>query len=306
MGTAHVIVGSGPTGQTTAKLLASRGEEVILLNRSGRGENIQGVQRQAVNASDQAAMQQAAHNAAVIYNCANPIYTKWVTDWPPLANSILNAAKTSGAVLVTLSNLYGYAPPTRPMVETDPLNATSVKGQVRAKMWHDALAAHRNGDVVVTEARASDFIGAEFDKRYHTGTRITDPIRAGKTVNILGNPDVDHSWTSINDVAATLVELGSNEKAWGKAWHVPTAEPLTQREVIQRLAELVEADPPKIRPAPDALVTVMGWFQPIMRELKEVLYQFDRPFVVDSSAATNVLGLKPAPIEESLRLTVGL
>lgn len=306
MGNTHVIVGSGPTGQTTAKLLASYGEQVILINRSGSGEAIQGVKRMAIDANDQAALQQASANAAVIYNCVNPIYTSWVTDWPPIANSILNAAKKSGAVLVTLSNLYGYAPPTRPMVETDPLATTTVKGQVRVKMWQDALEAHNRGDVAVTEARASDFIGTVLGETSHMGSRVTVPLKAGKTVNILGNADVAHSWTAMNDVAATLVELGSNSNAWGKAWHVPTADPLTQREILERMGSMVGVDNVKIRTAPAALVTVMSLFQPMMRELKEMLYQFEQPFIVDSSAVTETFGLKPAPMEDSLRLTLGL
>ncbi len=305
MGNAHVIVGSGPAGTTTAKLLSSLGEQVILLNRSGQGPSVEGVQRKAIDATDQEALQSVAADASVIYNCANPAYTRWVSDWPPLADSMLNAAKTSGAVLVTLSNLYGYAPPTRPMLETDELDSTTVKGQVRAKMWLDALDAHRRGDIRATEARGSDFVGAPLGASYQMGERVTSPLKKGKTVNILGDPDMAHSWTAIDDVAATLVELGSNPKAWGNPWHIPTAEPLSQRKIISQMGEMAGVSTVNVRSAPAALLTVMGWFQPIVRELKEVMYQFDSPFVVDSSAATTAFGLKPASLEESLRLTLG-
>ncbi len=305
MNNEHVIIGSGPTGQATARLLVSRGEQVVIINRSGSGDSIAGVQRLACDAANKDSLRSATGGATVIYNCANPSYTSWPTDWPPLADSILNAATHAGARLVTLSNLYGYAPPTRPMVETDPLTATSVKGRVRADMWLAAKAAHDAGDVEVTEARASDFFGAALGPSVHMGDRVTSALKAGKTVDVLGDPDAPHSWTAIDDVATTLVELGSNPAAAGLAWHVPTAAPLSQRELITQMGHVAGLENVKIRKTPPALLKVLGWCQPVIRELEEVMYQFEQPFVLDSSAAIEQFNLKPAPLAESLAKTMG-
>ena len=301
----HFIIGTGPTGEATAKLLAQRGDPVTLVNRSGQGTAIAGVQRLALDASDSNALRAATIGAAVIYNCANPSYTTWPTAWPTLASSILNAAKHAEARLVTLSNLYGYAPPSKPMVETDPLVTPTIKGQVRAAMWNEAKKAHDAGDVVVTEARGSDFIGAELGTAFQMGERVTGPLKKGKKVYVLGNLDVPHSWTAIADVAATLVELGANEKAWGRAWHIPTAEPLTQRQIINRLADIAGVGRASVSSAPKLMLKLMALFQPTIRELDEIMYQFEEPFVVDSQAAQDTFGLQPTPIEESLRLTIG-
>ena len=300
----HIVIGAGATGTATAKLLASTGAQVKVVTRSGSGPDIVGIERVAADATDQQRLTQLAAGAHAIYNCANPPYNRWTKDWPPLAASLLGAAEATGARLVTLSNLYGYAPPTEPMRPSDPLNATSVKGRVRAQMWHDALEAHRAGRVQVTEARASDFIGPDVGESAHMGDRVVPRLLKGKSVSLLGNADLPHSWTAIDDVARTLVTLGRDDRALGRAWHVPTVAPLSQREMVHRMCELAGVDPVKVSTVPTALVRLAGVFVPVMRELPEVLYQFTAPFIIDSSETTEVFGLEPTPLDETLRLTL--
>src|SRR6516225_2568439 len=159
----HLVIGAGVIGGRVAQLLAERGERVSVVSRSGAGPA--NVTRVAADARDAEAMTRLAEGAGVIYNCVNPPYHRWPTDWPPIAASVLSAAESSGAVLVTLSNLYGYGPraggydPAHPMTEQTPLAATGPKGRVRARVWQDALAAHRAGRVRATEVRAADFVG---------------------------------------------------------------------------------------------------------------------------------------------------
>ena len=137
----HVIVGKGPVGTTTADLLAAHGHRVRVLSRSG-GTSTDAIEHRRVDAADAGALAAAAHGAAALYNAVNPAYHRWATDWPPVAAALLTAAERTGAVLVTMSNLYGYGRPSGPMTPETPLAATDTKGVVRARMWADARAAH--------------------------------------------------------------------------------------------------------------------------------------------------------------------
>lgn len=299
----HVIVGAGPVGTTTARLLAEQGHEVHLVSRSGTAADHPGVRAVAADGSDAAELTRLAHGADALYNCANPPYHKWVTDWPPLAASLLSAAEATGAVLVTMSNLYGYGPLDHPMTEEDPLAATAEKGRVRARMWEDALAAHRAGRVRTTEARASDFFGPGVTGS-HLGERVVPRVLAGKPASVIGNPDVPHSWTYVPDAARALVTLATDERAWGRPWHVPTNPPLSSRQAVDAIGRAAGITTTRVKALPGWVLAVGGVAVPILRELREVAYQFDRPFVVDSSAMAATFGLTPTPMDEAVAATV--
>jgi nucleoside-diphosphate-sugar epimerase len=300
---AHAVIGAGPVGWTTALLLADAGHDVRIITRDGNGPDHRHIDRICADAADPAALEQAAAGAAVLYNAASPPYRRWASDWPPLAASVLSAAETLDAVLVTVSNLYGYGPVDHAMIETDPLAATTTKGRVRAQVWRDALEAHQNGRVRATELRSSDYFGPRV-LMSQLGERIIPKLMAGKAVRVLGNPDVPHSWTYITDVARTLTVLGSDERAWGHAWHTPTNPPLSQREMITALSRTANGESVKVRTVGPLAVKALGIFVPDLREVTEIHYQFDASFVVDSTAAQTTFGLEPTPLSEALNETI--
>jgi nucleoside-diphosphate-sugar epimerase len=283
----------------TAGALVDAGHEVVVVNRSGSGPDRTGVTRVACDASDPVALAAVAARAEALYNCANPPYHRWPELWPPLAASLLEAATRTGAVLVTMGNLYGYGPVDHPMHEDDPLAATGTKGRVRAAMWAEALAAHRAGRVRVTEARASDFYGPGVVETSFFGRNV-DRLLVGRKVRILGDPDAPHSWTYVPDVGRTLAVLGTDERAWGRPWHVPTGPPVSQRRLSVRFCEVAGAPAARIGVVPPAALRVAGLVSPQLRELQETRYQFDRPFVLDSSACTRAFGIEPTPLDEGL------
>jgi nucleoside-diphosphate-sugar epimerase len=300
--TKHVIVGAGPIGSGAARLLAERGDQVTLVSRSGSGPTVAGILRVRADATDAAALTDLAAGAAVLYNCASPPYHRWVNEWPPLAHALLAAAERSGAVLATVSNLYGYGRVDGLITESAPLNPHGPKGRVRAQMWRDALLAHQAGRVRVTEIRACDFIGP--DAQSHLGARVVPRVLAGKGVQILGSTDSLHTWTYVDDVARLLVTVGTDERAWGRPWHVPSNPPRTQREAVDDLARAAGVAPVKVAAVPPVLLRAMGLFNPIIREVPEVAYQLQQPFVMDSSAAQNTFGIQPTPWPEVLAATV--
>jgi nucleoside-diphosphate-sugar epimerase len=298
----HVIVGSGLIGSTTAGLLAGAGEKVRILTRRGTGPEHPAIERVAADATDTARLRELTAGAAALYNCANPPYHRWPTDWPPLHQAMLGAAEATGAVLVITSNLYGYGPVDRPMTEDMPLAATSVKGRVRAEMWRSALTAHEAGRVRVTEARGSDYLGPGAQSML--SERVVPGLLAGKTVQVPANLDAPHSFTYTADMARTLVTIAADERAWGKPWHVPSNPPMTVREVTAALARIAGLPMPKVTRVPDWLLWTAGVFVPGIREFREVAYQFREPFVLDSSLATRTFGLEPTPMDEALRATI--
>jgi len=311
MSESSLVIGAGVIGSLVARMLAERGDRVTVVSRRGTGPA--GVTRVAADAADAAAMARLAEGAAVICNCVNPPYHRWPADWPPIAASVLGAAERSGAVLVTLSNLYGYGPAARslgvgaydqahPMTEATPLAATGRKGQVRARVWQDALAAHQAGRVRVAEVRAADFVGPGAESAL--GERILGRVRQGKSVSVLGRADRAHTWSFTEDVAQMLVVAGTDPRAWGRAWHVPSNEPRSQRQAIDDFAQAAGVGGVRVGTLPPVLMRGLGLVWPLMRELRETEYQFRDDFVMDSSAAQATFGLKPTPWEEIVAVTV--
>jgi len=296
----HVIVGAGTIGSATASLLAADGERVRLITRSGSGPDHPLIERMAADATDAATLSRLTAGATALYNCANPPYHMWPTDWPPLASALLAAAESSGAPLVITGNLYGYGPVDRPMTPDLPLAANTVKGKVRVRMWNEALAAHRAGRIRVTEARASDFVGL----RHSLLEMVLPALRSGRTARLATPLDVPHSFTYTGDVARTLVTLARDGRAFGRAWHVPSPPPVTAREFVQRAAAVGGFREPKLARYPDPLVRMSSWFNPFTREFLEMRYQFERPFELDSTETQQVFGLRPTALDDALRATL--
>jgi nucleoside-diphosphate-sugar epimerase len=294
----HLVVGAGEVGSQVASLLADAGLDVVLVTRTGSGPGLSGIRRVAADARSTDALLAAAPDAVAIYNCANPQYTEWPKDWPPLATSFLRYAEKTGAVLATCSNLYVYGPVTIPMTEDLPLNTQGIKGRIRAQMWLDAKAAHYSGRIRATEVRGSDYIAPGPNSRL--GQRVMPNILKGKSVQLLGGLDHTHTWTAPIDVARTLISVAASEIAWGKPWHVPSNAPRTQREAIADIANAAGVQPVKVSSIPTPLFKALGLVNPLLRELRETSFQFERPFVLDDSAARNSLGLTPTPWKEVL------
>lgn len=298
----HVIVGAGPVGSTTARLLADRGEAVRLVTRSGSGPDHTCIERVAADATDADRLSELSRGAVALYNCANPPYHRWDVDWPPLASSLLTATERSGAVLAITGNLYGYGPGASPMREGDPPAATDVRGKVRTRMWNDAVAAHEAGRIRVTEVRASDFVGPGVTQS-HLGETMLHPVLAGKAARVVGDPDTLHSWTYVPDLARALVALAGDARAWGRPWHVPTNPTVSQRAALTAIAAAVGAPTPRLKPAPGWLLRAIGIVSKEARGLGEMAYQFESDFVLDSSLTETTFGLAPTPWSEVVEAT---
>lgn len=298
----HVVFGAGTIGRGVAAELVGRDEAVLLVSRSGTGPHVAGAVREAADASEPARVRELTGDATAIYNCMNPPYHRWQVEWPPLADNLLSAAEASGAVLVTVSNLYGYGPVAGPMTEDLPLAAPGPKGRVRAKMYDDALAAHRAGRIRMVEIRSSDYLGPAAESVLQA--RAFPRLLEGKSVSLIGAADVEHTFTYTRDVATLVVAAAFDPDSWGRAWHTPSHPPRTQRQVVTELAEVAGVDVPRVSVIPNVAVRAVGLFVPMLRELQETRYQFVEPFVMDSSAAQEHFALVPTPWPDILEATV--
>ena len=300
MSSLHVIFGAGPAGLATMEALQRRGLQVRMVTRSSKPALPAGVELLHGDASDPGFAIEASKGAAVVYQTLNAPYHQWAELFPALQRAVLAGARASGARLVTLENLYGYGAVDVPMTEDLPLRPTSEKGKVRAAMTRELLDAASEMEIAI--ARASDFFGPRVTESA-LGERAITPILAGRSAQVVGDPDRLHAFTYMPDLGETMATLGTRDEAVGQVWHVPTTSSWTTRKAIEHIAHIAGVRP-RVSAAPKALLWLLGWFQPPVREVIEMLYQFERDFELDSSHFTETFGLHATPMEQALGETV--
>lgn len=301
----QLVLGAGPVGRATAGLLVEQGHRVILASRSGTGPEVPGAERVALDAADPAAVIAAATGAAVIYNCLNPVdYTQWEDVWPPLHRAMLAATEETGALLAVVSNLYMHGPqkPGSVLTPDSPQDGPDHKGKLRGALDAEILRRHREGRIRAVIVRASDYVGPGIGDN-GMGTRLVPTALAGKRAMFLGNPDLPHSWTDVQDVAATVVAAAADESAHGRVWFAATNPPRTQRELLSEVVAGAGRPPVKMSALPDWMLAVAGWFVPFLKEVRGVGYQFTGPWVIDSSETERELGVRPTPWPQVLERT---
>ncbi len=299
----HVVFGaSGGLGGAVVRALHKQGRQVRGVNRGDYKDAPEGVELLKADASNADEAKKACEGASVVYHCANALYTDWERLFPPLTDNIIEGSAAAGAKLVFGDNLYMYGPVMGPMYEDLPSAATSRKGKVRARMARDVLAAHRSGKVRATIGRASDFFGPGVTNAA-MGDRVFAAALKGTSIDLLGDIDAPHTYTFIDDFARVLISLGERDEALGEVWHAPNAPAITTRQFVQKVLELTRTDP-KVRVAPKLVLNLMALFNPMMREVKEVVYQFEGPFIVDHSKYEKKFGAQVTPLDDAIEQTV--
>jgi len=299
----HVILGTGPLGQSIMRSLLKRGHSVRMISRSGKANVPQGVEIMAADLTDAKTVAQVTKSAVAVYQCAQPAYTRWPEEFPGFQRSIVEGVSTSGAKLVVAENLYMYGDTNgTPLTENTPYNAHTRKGATRAQMSLDLIEAHKAGKIRVTMGRGSDFYGPQV-KDSSVGERTFGPLLQGKSAGAYGNVDLPHTVTYIDDFGEALVILGENDAALGQAWHVPNAPTLTQRQFLTMAFEIVKHTP-KLTVMGRMMMRIGGLFIPEAREMVEMLYEFEKPFIVDDSKFKKAFGDHSTSIREGLQQTI--
>jgi nucleoside-diphosphate-sugar epimerase len=308
----HVVFGTGQVGRVLAALLAERGVRVRVVSRHRPAGLAEGTDWRAADAADLDAASDSAKGAAVIYQCLNAPYAQWPERFPPLQRGVLAAAERTGALLVSLENLYGYGPTGgRPMTEDLPLAAETVKGRVRAAMTGELLAAAEAGRVRIAIGRASDFFGAGVTGGSTLGERVFGNALAGRRADFIGNPGLPHTYSYVPDIAAGLATLGTDPRAAGQVWHLPGPPTVTTRALLDLVAAQV-GHPVGVRSVPKLAVRALGLVNPMLRGLvnpmlrglAELSYQFDEPFVLDTTKYEAVFVTAGTPLAAAIAATV--
>jgi len=298
----HVVIGcNGPVGVATLFELHARGIPARGASRSGRSEAPPGTEIVAADARDPEAMKRLCSDAEVVYLTVGLPYADWSRDFPLVVEGVLAGAR--GKRLVFADNLYAYGPQTEPLVETMPFTSAGKKPALRAELDRRLLKAHQNGELRVALVRASDFYGPRV-RQSVIGEQVVAPVLQGGAARLLPGIDQPHALTYIDDFAKALVTVAlAPDDAFGRAWHVPNAPERTIREVAGKLYTLA-GKAPKVTAMPGFMLTLLGWFMPLMREIGEMRGNLERPYRVDSSAFVARFDWQATPLDEGLKRTL--
>jgi nucleoside-diphosphate-sugar epimerase len=302
-GELQVVFGSGPIGNAVMNELLAGVHKVRIVNRHGKINVPEGVELVQGDAMNPAFTREVCKGATVVYNCTNVPYDRWPELFPPLQAGILEGAASTGAKLVSMENVYMYGPTQgKPLTEDLPYAATTRKGRVRAQMAQDLLAAHRSGKVRVAIGRASDFFGPGA-LTSSSGERVFLPALSGKASQVVGNPNLPHTYTYVPDIGKGLVILGERDEALGQVWHLPSAQTVTTRQFIEMIfAETGYSA--RVQAVPNLILKTLALFNPMLREVVEMLYEFEEPFIVDHSRFERTFGNHATPLQEAIHTTV--
>ncbi|WP_227980469.1 NAD-dependent epimerase/dehydratase family protein [Nocardia spumae] len=298
----HVVTGAGPVGTTVAEQLAAAGAAVRILTRSGSGPVHPLIERRAVDVNDRDRLADAVDGAVAVYHCIHGSQYSariWRAELPGAEQTILDVAGRAGAVVVFPESLYAYGPVDLPMTEDMPRTAAFGKPAVRVEL----LRAREASPTPTVSVAASDFIGPHA-RNAHAGERMVPNILAGKIVQVFGNADLPHSFTYMPDLAAAMIRAAADRTLWNSFLHAPTAPAVSMRELVAELAAAAQVRTPKVVALPGWTLRTAGVVSPLMRELAEMNYQFERPFVLDSSRSEKLLDLAPTPRDEVAAGTV--
>jgi nucleoside-diphosphate-sugar epimerase len=186
-----------------------------------------------------------------------------------------------------------------PMIEETEVNPPSKKGKVRAQIAQMLMHEAETGNLKALIARAADFYGPGI-KNSMFNEAVVKNLKAGKKANWFCSLKYKHNFTFTPDAAKATALLGNTENAFGQVWHLPTAPARTMQEWIELTARQLNAEP-KTMVVSKPLIGVLGLFSPFMREMKEMLYQYDRDYEFDSSKFETVFNIKPTSAKVALK-----
>ena len=302
----NVIFGTGPLGRAVLEQLLKNGETARMVNRSGKMPNVAGnVEVVKADAYDLESAKRAAQGASVVYNCTAPEYSTkaWTTQLPILWGNILKSAVTNNAKLIIGDNLYMYDQAGTGIHEQLPMQSTAGKGKARVVVVQQMLTAHNSGIAQVTFARGADFFGEYATEQSHLGSRVIPALLNGKPAQFVGSLDLPHTMTYIKDFGKAMVMLAAHDEAFGRAWHVPNAPAKTKRQILALLEPMV-GRATKVQIMNKLMLQALGLFMPPLREVNEMIYQFEQPYSVDSSQFVAAFGDIHTPLETALQETV--
>lgn len=247
----------------------------------------------------------AVSGSDVVYLTAGLEYNTrvWQEQWPVVMRNVIEACLINQAKLVFFDNVYMYdSGNLNPMREDHKINPPSKKGAVRSEIAQMIWDAEHQKGLQALIARSADFYGPVLKKQSSFLVEgVFKPLKQGSKANWLGSDTFKHSFTYTPDAGKATALLGNTPDAYGEVWHLPTApNPPTGKEWVEKIAAEMGVKP-KYRVATKSVMAVMGMFMPVMRESREMLYQYDRDYVFSSGKFEKRFGIKPTPYEAGIK-----
>ena len=298
----HTLLGSnGTVGPGLAAALRQRNIPVRGVNRRPHPGDWEHVVADVTNPADVLA---AVDGSEVVYLLVGINYNLkvWRRDWPIIMENTIMACQATGAKLVFMDNVYAYGLVEGPMTEKTPMHPTSEKGKVREKIARMLLDAMDKG-LKACIARGADFYGPHCETSVLNIT-LFERYAAGKSAYLMGRADKIHTYTYSTDIGPALAILGTDARADGQVWHLPTSAERWTGEQWARAAAAAFGVPPKYQATPTFMLRLIGLFNPLMHELAEMNYQFTHDYIFSSEKFERTFGVTPTPIEKGLAETV--
>ena len=279
-----ILGANGTIGSVLAKELRSYTDKIRLASRNPKKVN-ETDELFPADLSQIGVVDKAVEGSDVVYLVVGFDYklNVWEDKWPKLMRAVIDACIKHKARLVFFDNVYMYDLGAIPhMTEESPVKPPSKKGAVRKEISQMLLDEVKAGKLMALIARSADFYGPENEKSFVT-EMVYKNLKKGKTPNWFINADRKHSFTYTPDAAKATAILGNTNDAYNQVWHLPTDKnTLTGREFISLFAREMNAKT-RVSVMPMWLIKVLGLFIPIMKEMPEMMYQYDRDYFFDSS-----------------------
>lgn len=302
----HTILGAnGVIGRELSRALPRWTERIRQVSRSPARVN-PADETIAADLLDADATDRAVAGSEVAYLVAGLKYDTavWREQWPRVMRNVIDACRRHGARLVFFDNVYAYGKVDGAMTEETPFRPVSRKGEVRARIAETLLEEMRSGNIQGMIVRAADFYGPGASQSL-THATVFQRLAAGKTPQWIGSPAATHTFTYTPDAGQAVARLAHEPEAWGRTWHLPTSAEPMNGERFARLACELAGRPYRLQVAPPWLLRLMGIFVPVLRENREMMYQFEHDYRFDSSKVRDAFGLTATPYREGIAATLG-
>ena len=224
----------------------------------------------------------------------------WQKVWPPFIQSVVDACARHKAKLVFFDNIYMIDPShLGNITEESPTKPNTGKGKVRAEVNQIIWDAVTAGKIEAIIARAADFIAV---KNSVFGLTLLSNLKSGKPADWLRSADKLHNFTYVEDAGRALAMVALADDTWNQVWNMPATKAMTGKQWVDLCAK-VTGTKSKIRVAPGWLVTVLGWFNPMMKEIGEMSYQWAADYKLNSDKMEKRFNFVQTPLEDAIKET---